>query len=193
MLRQNLIFVPFCKLFMEIRKTHIEGLIEIFPRIFKDDRGFFLETHSKQAFLKVGLDIDFVQDNQSFSKKGVVRGLHFQNAPFAQGKLVRVVSGKALDIAVDIRPGSPTFGQWESFLLDPSLSNMVYIPEGFAHGFTALEDCVFSYKCTNVYDKNSESGILWNDPDLKIDWQVKSPIVSEKDKQLPTLKTLFAN
>lgn len=178
---------------MEVRHTSIEGLIEIFPKVFKDDRGFFLETHSKQAFSKAGLNLDFVQDNQSFSKKGVVRGLHFQNAPFAQGKLVRVVSGKALDIAVDIRPGSPTFGKWEAFLLDPDLNNMVYIPEGFAHGFSALEDCVFSYKCTNVYDKASESGLLWSDPDLNIDWQVKNPIVSEKDQQLSTLKTLFPN
>ena len=178
---------------MELRKTKIEGLIELFPRIFKDDRGFFLETYSVKAFKELGLDYSFIQDNQSFSKKGVVRGLHFQNAPFAQGKLVRVVSGKALDIAVDIRPNSPTFGQWESFLLDAELSNMVYVPEGFAHGFSVLEDCVFSYKCTNVYDKASESGLLWNDPELKIDWQVSNPNVSEKDAILPTLATLFPN
>lgn len=178
---------------MELRKTKIEGLIELFPRIFKDDRGFFLETYSEKAFSALGLDYSFIQDNQSFSKKGVVRGLHFQNAPFAQGKLVRVVSGKALDIAVDIRPDSPTFGQWESFLLDAELSNMVYVPEGFAHGFSVLEDCVFSYKCTNVYDKASESGLLWDDPELKIDWQVSNPIVSEKDAILPTLAALFPN
>jgi dTDP-4-dehydrorhamnose 3,5-epimerase len=176
---------------MEVRKTSIEGLIEIFPRVFKDERGFFLETHSQKAFAAAGLNMEFVQDNQSFSKKGVVRGLHFQNAPFAQGKLVRVVFGKAIDIAVDIRPESPTFGKWEAFLLDPEKCNMVYVPEGFAHGFVTLEDCVFSYKCTNVYDKASESGILWNDPDLNIDWQVKDPIVSEKDQQLSTFKTLF--
>lgn len=176
---------------MEVRKTSIEGLIEIFPRIFKDDRGFFLETYSRNAFESIGLNISFIQDNQSFSKKGVVRGLHFQNAPFAQGKLVRVVSGRALDIAVDIRPNSPTFGKWESFVLDPDKNNMVYVPEGFAHGFTALEDCIFSYKCTNVYDKASESGLLWNDPELNIDWQVSNPNVSDKDQILPTLKTLF--
>jgi dTDP-4-dehydrorhamnose 3,5-epimerase len=178
---------------MEIRKTKIEGLIELFPRIFKDDRGFFLETYSVKAFKELGLNYSFIQDNQSFSKKGVVRGLHFQDAPFAQGKLVRVISGKALDIAVDIRPNSPTFGKWESFLLDAELSNLVYIPEGFAHGFSVLEDCVFSYKCTNVYDKASESGLLWNDPELNIDWQVANPIVSEKDAILPTLATLFPN
>ena len=176
---------------MEVRKTTIEDLIEIFPKIFKDERGFFLETHSSAAFSKAGLNMPFVQDNQSFSKKGVVRGLHFQNAPFAQGKLVRVITGKALDIAVDIRPNSPTFGKWEAFLLDSEKCNMVYVPEEFAHGFAALEDCVFSYKCTNVYDKASESGILWNDPDLKVDWQVTTPIVSEKDQLLPTFKSLF--
>ena len=178
---------------MRVRKTKIEGLIEFFPRIFKDDRGFFLETYSVKTFKELGLDYTFIQDNQSFSKKGVVRGLHFQNAPFAQGKLVRVVSGKAIDIAVDIRPNSPTFGHWESFLLDAELSNLVYIPEGFAHGFSVLEDCVFSYKCTNVYDKASESGLFWNDLELKIDWQVSNPIVSEKDAILPTLATLFPN
>lgn len=176
---------------MEIRKTSIEGLIEIFPRIFKDERGFFLETHSIKAFTEAGLNLNFVQDNQSFSKKGVVRGLHFQKSPFAQGKLVRVITGKALDIAVDIRPESPTFGKWESFLLDSAKSNMVYVPEGFAHGFAALEDCVFSYKCTNVYDKASEAGILWNDKDLAIDWQVSNPIVSEKDQMLSTFSSLF--
>ncbi len=176
---------------MEIRKTSIEGLIELFPRVFKDDRGHFLETYSVKAFKDLGLNMSFVQDNQSFSKKGVVRGLHFQNAPFAQGKLVRVVSGKALDIAVDIRPESPTFGKWESFLLDAEKSNMVYVPEGFAHGFSVLEDCVFSYKCTNVYDKASESGLLWNDTDLKIDWQAANPIVSDKDQILSTFAALF--
>jgi dTDP-4-dehydrorhamnose 3,5-epimerase len=176
---------------MEIRKTSIEGLIEIFPRIFKDERGFFLETHSVKAFADAGLNMTFVQDNQSFSKKGVVRGLHFQNAPFAQGKLVRVITGKVLDVAVDIRPNSPTFGKWESFVLDSERSNMAYIPEGFAHGFVALEDCVFSYKCTNVYDKASESGILWNDQDLGIDWQVTNPIVSEKDQVLASFASLF--
>ena len=178
---------------MEIRKTGIEGLIEIFPNIFKDDRGFFLETHSLKAFEKAGLNLNFVQDNQSFSKKGVVRGLHFQNKPFEQGKLVRVITGKAQDIAVDIRQGSPTFGKWESFILDSEKNNMVYIPEGFAHGFTALEDCIFAYKCTNIYDKTSESGLLWNDPELKIEWQVENPIVSDKDKELNTLEMLFRN
>lgn len=176
---------------MEVRKTSIEGLIELFPKVFSDERGFFLETYSQKAFANAGLNMHFVQDNQSFSKKGVVRGLHFQNEPFAQGKLVRVITGKALDVVVDIRPESPTFGKWQSFVLDASLNNMVYVPEGFAHGFSVLEDCIFSYKVTNVYDKASESGLLWNDSDLAIDWQVKNPIVSEKDQQLATFKTLF--
>jgi len=175
---------------MEIRKTSIEGLIEIFPRIFQDERGYFLETYSVKAFADAGLEMTFVQDNLSFSKKGVVRGLHFQNAPFAQGKLVRVITGKVLDIAVDIRPNSPTFGKWESFVLDAERANMAYVPEGFAHGFAALENSLFSYKCTNVYDKDSESGILWNDKDLAIDWQIINPIISEKDELLSTFSTL---
>ena len=156
---------------MEIRKTSIEGLIEIFPRIFKDERGFFLETHSIKAFTEAGLNLNFVQDNQSFSKKGVVRGLHFQKSPFAQGKLVRVITGKALDIAVDIRPESPTFGKWESFLLDSANSNIVYVPEGFAHGFLTLSDTSeFLYKTTDFYHPQSERCILWNDATLNIHW-----------------------
>ena len=177
---------------MQIRETTIAGLVEIFPRVFSDDRGMFFESFNKQVFEKHGLPVDFVQDNQSFSKKGVVRGLHFQKAPFAQGKLVRVISGRVLDVAVDIRPGSPTFGKYEIFELRSDINNIAYVPEGFAHGFVALEDTVFSYKCTNIYNKESESGILWNDPDLGIDWGVTDPIVSEKDEILPTFKSLFS-
>ena len=178
---------------MQIRKTSMEGLVEIFPRVFEDDRGIFFESFNMQVFESLGLPTHFVQDNQSFSKKGVVRGLHFQNAPFAQGKLVRVISGAVLDVAVDIRPDSPTFGRYEIFELRGDKNNFAYIPEGFAHGFVALEDSIFSYKCTNVYSKISESGILWNDPDLGIDWGVENPIVSEKDEILPTFKSLFAD
>lgn len=177
---------------MQIRETSIKGLVELTPRIFRDDRGFFFESYNEGVFKELGLPTNFVQDNQSFSVKGVVRGLHFQNAPFAQGKLVRVISGRVLDIAVDIRPESPTFGKHEVFDLRSDINNMAYIPEGFAHGFVALEDSVFSYKCTNVYNKESESGLLWNDPELGIDWGVSDPIVSEKDVILPTLKELFA-
>lgn len=176
---------------MQIRETSIAGLVEIFPRVFQDDRGFFFESYNEEIFKKLGLPTNFVQDNQSFSIKGVVRGLHFQNAPFAQGKLVRVISGRVLDVAVDIRPDSPTFGKHEVFELRSDTNNMAYVPEGFAHGFVALEDSVFSYKCTNVYNKGAESGLLWNDPDLRIDWGVENPIVSEKDVILPTFKTLF--
>jgi dTDP-4-dehydrorhamnose 3,5-epimerase len=176
---------------MQIRETSIAGLVEIIPRFFTDDRGMFFESYNETLFKSLGLPTNFVQDNQSFSKKGVVRGLHFQKAPFAQGKLVRVISGEVLDVAVDIRPESPTFGQYETFLLSSENNNMAYVPEGFAHGFVALEDSVFSYKCTNLYSKESESGILWNDPDLGIDWGITDPIVSEKDLILPTFKSLF--
>lgn len=178
---------------MQIRKTSIEGLVEIFPRVFEDERGFFFESFNEEAFRKEGLPVNFVQDNQSFSVKGVLRGLHFQKAPFAQGKLVRVIAGRVLDVAVDIRPESPTFGKYEIFDLMASKNNMAYVPEGFAHGFVALEDSIFSYKCTNLYSKVSESGIIWNDPDLNIDWGIQQPIVSEKDLVLPRFKNEFAD
>ncbi|NIJ53535.1 dTDP-4-dehydrorhamnose 3,5-epimerase [Dyadobacter arcticus] len=178
---------------MQIRETSIAGLVEIFPRVFEDDRGMFFESFNQQVFDKLGLPVNFVQDNQSFSKKGVVRGLHFQKAPFAQGKLVRVISGRVLDVGVDIRPDSPTFGKHEIFELRGDRNNFAYIPEGFAHGFVALEDSVFSYKCTNIYNKESESGLLWNDPDLAIDWGVSDPLVSEKDEILQTFKEMFAD
>ncbi|MFY7912794.1 MAG: dTDP-4-dehydrorhamnose 3,5-epimerase [Emticicia sp.] len=171
---------------MEFRKTSIAGLIEIFPKIFGDTRGHFFESYRQDIFAQNDIPYQFVQDNQSFSTAGVLRGLHFQNEPFAQGKLVRVITGKVIDIAVDIRPESPTFGKYEKFILDAKLQNMVYIPEGFAHGFAALEDSIFSYKCTNNYNKASEGGIIWNDPDLNIDWGIKNPNVSEKDLELPT-------
>lgn len=176
---------------MQVRQTAIEGLIELIPRVFDDERGHFFESYNKPLFTSLGLPMEFVQDNQSFSVKGVLRGLHMQHEPFAQGKLVRVIMGQVLDVAVDLRPDSPTFGQYETFLLDAKLANMAYIPEGFAHGFVALEDSVFSYKCTNVYNKASESGILWNDPDLAIDWGISNPIVSEKDRELKPLREVY--
>ena len=175
---------------MEFRKLRIEGLYEITPRKFTDERGFFFETFNESTFEKAGLDLKFLQDNQSYSIPNVIRGLHFQKAPFAQGKLVRVLKGKILDVAVDIRSGSPTFGQWESIILDDEKSNMIYIPEGFAHGFSTLEESIVFYKCTNIYNKPSEGGLNWADPDLKIDWQIKNPIVSEKDQELKFLKDL---
>ncbi|MCU0352299.1 MAG: dTDP-4-dehydrorhamnose 3,5-epimerase [Cytophagales bacterium] len=176
---------------MQFKPTSIAGLIEIVPRIFEDERGFFLETYQYKIFAANGIPDQFVQDNQSFSTKGVLRGLHFQRPPFAQGKLVRVVSGRALDVAVDLRENSPTFGQHVAVVLDSLSGNMLFVPEGFAHGFLALEDTVLQYKCTNVYDKASEGGLAWNDPQLNIDWGIKSPLVSEKDLSLPTLEELL--
>ncbi len=176
---------------MQVIKTSIEGLIELRPQSFKDSRGSFLETYNQPVYTALGLPDRFVQDNQSFSVKGVLRGLHFQKEPFAQGKLVRVIVGKVMDIAVDLREGSPTFGKYEAFMLDGETSNMAYIPEGFAHGFVALEDSIFSYKCTNVYNKAAESGIIWNDPDLNIDWGIENPIVSDKDQELTTFRALY--
>lgn len=175
---------------MQFRETKLNGLFEITPKVFHDERGYFFETFSEKVFRQNVADVTFVQDNQSFSTKGVLRGLHLQKSPFAQGKLVRVISGKVIDIAVDIRPESPTFGQYESFLLTAEKQNMVYVPEGFAHGFATLEDAIFVYKCTNYYDKASEAGIIYNDPALNIDWGIECPIVSEKDLELPTLDQL---
>ena len=177
---------------MEFKHSHISGLVEIIPAIFTDERGFFFESYSKKKFEENGVPFNFIQDNQSYSIKNVIRGLHFQKGPYAQGKLVRVIKGKAVDVVVDIRKGSPTFGQWQSFLLDGEKNNMVYVPEGFAHGFAALEDTILQYKCTNLYNKSSEGGIRWDDPDLTIDWEVKNPIISEKDEQLGSFKECLA-
>ncbi len=167
---------------MEIINTPIEGLLVIKPRVFEDERGYFFESWSKEIFAKLGLDLDFLQDNQSLSTKGVLRGLHFQNPPYAQGKLVRVVRGKVLDVAVDIRKESATYGQYFSIELSEENKTMFWIPPGFAHGFLALEeDTIFAYKCTGIYNKESEGSFVWNDKGLNIDWGMDSPIVSEKD------------
>jgi len=169
---------------MEIIQTPIEGLLVIKPRIFKDDRGHFFESWSKESFKNIGLDLDFVQDNQSLSQKGVLRGLHFQNPPFAQGKLVRVIKGSVLDVAVDIRKDSPTYGEHFSLELSEENKTVFWIPTGFAHGFVALkDDTIFTYKCTGVYNKESEGALIWNDKDLNIDWRVVNPLVSDKDIQ----------
>lgn len=173
---------------MNIKTTPLEGLLEIYPKVWKDSRGYFFESYRHDWLADHGMDIQWMQENQSFSKAGTVRGLHFQREPFAQAKLVRVISGRVLDVAVDLRKGSKTFGSYFAIELDAELHNMLLIPEGFAHGFSALEDSVFSYKCSNVYNKESEGGVLWNDPDLGIDWEVKHPILSEKDLELPTLR-----
>ena len=174
---------------MEIIKTSIEGLLIIKPDVFKDDRGYFFETYNKERFAKAGLTMDFVQDNESKSSKGVLRGLHFQKPPYAQGKLVRVTKGAVMDIAVDLRKDSPTYGKWESVVLTEENKLQFWIPEGFAHGFVTLEDdTIFAYKCTNVYNKESEGSLLWNDPDINIEWNIENPILSEKDKVSPLFK-----
>ena len=174
---------------VELIKTSINGLLIIKPDIFKDDRGYFYESYNKERFAKVGLNIDFVQDNESKSSKGVLRGLHFQKPPFAQGKLVRVIKGAVMDVAVDLRKDSPTYGKWESVVLTEENKLQFWIPEGFAHGFVAMEDnTIFNYKCTNVYNKESEGSILWNDPDININWKIENPILSEKDKISPLFK-----
>jgi dTDP-4-dehydrorhamnose 3,5-epimerase len=168
--------------------TKLDGLVEIRPKIFEDPRGYFFESFRKDWFDEVGISVDWKQDNQSFSQKGTVRGLHFQRAPYAQAKLVRVVQGKVLDVAVDLRKGSPTFGQSHTVLLDAQLHNLLYVPVGFAHGFSVLEDAIFLYKCSEYYHFPSEGGIRWNDPDLGIDWKVSDPIISVKDQKWPSLQ-----
>lgn len=174
---------------MEIIKTSIEGLLIIKPDVFKDERGYFFESYNKERLAKEGLEMNFVQDNESKSSKGVLRGLHFQKPPFAQGKLVRVVKGSVMDVAVDLRKDSPTYGKWESIVLTEENKLQFWIPEGFAHGFVTLEnDTIFAYKCTNVYNKESEGSLLWNDPDINIDWNIESPMLSEKDKISPLFK-----
>ncbi len=167
---------------MEILETKIKDLLIIKPRVFEDARGYFFESYNKDVFTKHHIHVDFVQDNQSLSHRGVLRGLHFQSPPFAQGKLVRVITGAVLDVAVDIRKNSPTYGEHVTIELTEENKTMFYIPPGFAHGFATLRDnTIFSYKCTQTYHKESEGTVLWNDSDLKIDWQLENPLLSDKD------------
>ena len=174
--------------FLERIETSLLGVCELRPKIFRDSRGFFVETYHQSRFAGIGICDSFVQDNFSFSSKGTLRGLHYQ-VNHAQAKLCRVVGGGALDIAVDIRLGSPNFGKWASVLLSAKEQNQIYIPAGFAHGFLALTDDVqFLYKCSDFYYPDDERGILWNDPDLDIAWDISSPLVSEKDARLCCLK-----
>ncbi len=169
---------------MEVKKTPIEGLLIIHPKVFSDGRGYFYESWNRRSYEAAGITENFVQDNQSLSQKGVLRGLHFQNPPFAQAKLVRVITGAVLDVAVDIRKNSPTYGQHVAVELNAENKTMFYIPAGFAHGFLTLEDnTIFAYKCSNYYDKASEDSLLWNDADLGIDWGIADPLLSEKDKE----------
>ncbi|WP_048190917.1 dTDP-4-dehydrorhamnose 3,5-epimerase [Methanobacterium sp. SMA-27] len=172
-------------------KTFIEGVYVIEPTVFGDERGYFMETYHAKEFEDAGIAATFVQDNQSKSQKGVLRGLHFQYT-HPQGKLVRVIKGEVFDVAVDLRKNSSTYGKWTGIILSDKNKKQFYIPEGFAHGFVVLSDeAEFTYKCTNFYDADDEGGILWNDPDIDIEWPVEDIneiMLSDKDKQLKTLK-----
>mgnify|MGYP000887012622 FL=1 len=176
---------------MEIIYTEIPGLLIIKPKVFEDARGYFFESFNQEKFESAGIQASFVQDNESKSQKNVLRGLHFQKPPYAQGKLVRVMKGSVLDVAVDLRTGSPTYGKWASIVLSESNKFMYWIPEGMAHGFLTLEDnTVFFYKCTQIYNPASEGSIRWDDPDLGIEWKLQSPpLLSDKDKVSPPFRT----
>jgi dTDP-4-dehydrorhamnose 3,5-epimerase len=174
---------------MELIPTALPEVVIIKPDVFGDDRGYFFESFHETKFAEYGITGPFVQDNESQSQKDVLRGLHFQLEPYAQGKLVRVIRGAVLDIAVDIRRNSPTFGKWVSMKLTSENKWICFIPKGFAHGFVTLEDnTVFTYKCSGFYNKASEGSVRWNDPDLNIDWGITNPLLSEKDKMAPLLK-----
>ncbi|WCO01655.1 dTDP-4-dehydrorhamnose 3,5-epimerase [Psychroserpens ponticola] len=181
---------------MIVEQTQLEGCFIISPKVFLDDRGYFFESFNRETFKHhTGVSVDFVQDNQSKSSKGVLRGLHFQTGDFQQAKLVTVISGSVLDVSVDIRPNSPTFGKHFSIVLNETNKKQLFIPRGFAHGFLVLEDdTIFSYKCDNYYNKSAERGIIYNDHTLNIDWHFKTEnlILSEKDTNLPTFESLFA-
>lgn len=173
---------------MEWKSTALSDVWIIEPTLFHDDRGYFFESYQEKEFADHGITDQFIQDNHSFSKKNVVRGLHFQKPPFAQSKLVRVIQGEVYDVVVDLRPSSETFGQSFGTTLSAENKKMLYVPKGFAHGFCVISDTAeFVYKCGGIYHKPSESGILWNDPELAIEWPIKAPeaIVSDKDQQLP--------
>ena len=175
---------------MEVIKTEIEGVVIIEPRIFKDDRGYFYESFSQREFEEKVCRTTFVQDNQSKSSYGVVRGLHFQKPPYSQSKLVRCIKGAVLDVAVDIRKGSPTFGKYVAVELTEENHRQFFVPRGFAHGFAVLSDeAVFQYKCDNFYNKESEGAVAWDDPELAIDWRipVEKVLLSEKDKLSKTI------
>ncbi|WP_316817080.1 dTDP-4-dehydrorhamnose 3,5-epimerase [Pedobacter nyackensis] len=178
---------------MQITKTPLEGLLIIEPKVWKDSRGYFYESYNAKMYADAGIDVTFVQDNQSFSQKGALRGLHAQSTPFEQGKLVRVLQGMVVDIAVDIRKGSPTYGEHFTVELSEENHKQLWVPPGFLHGFLTLEDqTIFTYKVSNYYDKNSEIGVMWNDPDLNIEWTQYMPestfLLSDKDQGLDNFK-----
>lgn len=175
---------------MEVIKTNLEGLLLLNPDVHEDQRGYFLETFSKENYKDLGIKDNFVQDNLSKSIKGTLRGLHYQlESP--QAKLVRVVRGKVFDVAVDIRSGSDTFGKHFSVILDDLTNNQLYIPKGFAHGFCVIsEEAIFEYKCSDYYEPNDQLGLIWNDPSLEIDWPIERPLISLKDHKLPSLNSI---
>lgn len=175
---------------MQRIESSLPGVLELRPRVFRDARGFFLETFHLAKFREIGIAETFVQDNHSCSRNGTLRGLHYQ-LHYPQAKLCRVVEGQALDVVVDVREGSPHFGKWTSVLLSAERQNQIYIPAGFAHGFLALTDTVhFLYKCSDYYHPEDECGVLWSDPELRISWGIEIPMVSEKDGHLPSLATI---
>ena len=178
---------------MNVIRTEIEGLVILEPRVFEDRRGYFFESFSERAFAEAVGPVHFVQDNESKSSYGVLRGLHFQKPPYAQAKLVRVVKGCVLDVAVDLRKGSPTYGKYEAVELSEKNRRQLFIPRGFAHGFCVLSDeVIFQYKCDNYYSPQSEGAVRWDDPDLSIDWRIPAEdvVLSEKDRAHPALKDL---
>ena len=176
---------------MNIITTSLEGVLIIEPRVFKDNRGFFLETYNQNKYQKSGINRRFVQDNLSYSVSGTLRGLHFQ-IRHPQAKLVQVITGEIFDVAVDIRKDSPTFGKWTGVVLSEQNKRQLFIPEGFAHGFCVLSNTAhFLYKCSDFYAPDDEGGITWSDPDIGIEWAVKDPVISEKDKHYPRLCELF--
>jgi len=173
---------------VKVLETALPDVLIIEPKVFGDDRGFFMETWNKHNYAEIGISADFVQDNLSFSRRGVLRGLHFQN-PNAQGKLVSVLQGEVYDVAVDIRYGSPTFGRWTAIMLSSENKRQFYVPAGFAHGFCVTsKTALFSYKCTDNYNPTAEGSIIWNDPDLAIDWPIDKPELSVKDGEGLQLK-----
>ena len=180
---------------MTKEKTSLDGVYVITPQVFGDHRGWFCETYTAEKFHEIGIDTVFVQDNQSYSKgKGTVRGLHFQKAPMAQTKLLRCTRGKILDVAVDIRKGSPNFGKWVAVELSAENKKMIYIPKGFAHGFLTLsEDVEVQYKVDNYYSPTHDRSIRFNDPAIGVDWQIDTPIISEKDRKAPLLSESDVN
>ena len=178
---------------MQVIKTPLEGVLVIEPKVFKDSRGFFVETYNEERYMQAGITARFVQDNMSASTYGVVRGLHFQRPPYTQAKLVSCIEGEVLDVAVDLRKDSPTYGQWYSVVLSAENHRQFFIPRGFAHGFSALSPtAIFAYKCDNLYHPEADGGLMLNDPILNIDWRVPKDqmILSDKDKNHPFLKDL---